>query len=197
MEKGLFTPEGFIMNRKDTHEHLRYTILAAMFAAMIYVMTAFVHIPTQQGYIHIGDGIIFLAAALLPAPYAMGAAAVGAGLSDYLSGFAIWVLPTVIIKAATAAVFTNGRQTIVNRRNLIACAVAWLICVGGYYISGVVLALLSGGEIHSALAAALADIPTNIMQCVGSTALYIFLGFALDKMGFKSMLSGKRERYRA
>ena len=179
------------MKRTDNSEHLRYTVLAALFAAMIYVMTAFVHIPTQQGYVHIGDGIIFLAAALLPAPYAMGAAAIGAGLSDYLSGFAIWVLPTVIIKAATAAVFTSGKPTIVNRRNLFACAIAALICVGGYYISGVILALLSGGEIHSALAAALTDIPTNIIQSIGSTALYIFLGVALDKSGFKAVLSGK------
>ena len=73
------------MNRKNYQDHLKYTVLAAMFAAMVYVMTAFVHIPTNQGYVHIGDGIIFLAAAILPAPYAMAAGAVGAGLSDYLS----------------------------------------------------------------------------------------------------------------
>ena len=94
-------------------------VFTALFAALICVMTAFVHIPTNQGYIHAGDGIIFLAAAVLPAPYAMLAGAIGAGFSDYLSGYAMWVLPTMIIKAASAAVFSARKDTIINNALLI------------------------------------------------------------------------------
>ena len=87
------------MQRKRNNDGIKYLVLTAVLAAMVYVLTAFVRIPTHQGYIHVGDGIIYLAAALLPMPYAMLCGAVGAGLSDYLAGYAIWVLPTVIIKA--------------------------------------------------------------------------------------------------
>lgn len=177
------------MNRSKYQVQIKNMILAALFAAMIYVMTAFVHIPTQQGYVHIGDGVIYLAAAILPTPFAMFAAAIGAGLSDYLSGYAIWVLPTVIIKAATAAVFTSKKDKILDKRNLLSIIPAGLICIGGYYISGVALAILSGSAAEAAFAAAIADIPTNAIQVAGSTALFIILGGAFDKSGLKHNLN--------
>ena len=178
------------MERKKAHAHLKYMILSALFAAMIYIMTALVHIPTHQGYVHIGDGCIFLAAALLPAPYAMGAAAIGAGLSDYLSGYALWVVPTMIIKAAMASVFVGRRQNIICKRSLFCLVPASVICVGGYYIAGTLLAFLSGTPIEGAFAAALVDVPSNIIQTVGSAVLFAVLGTALDRTGVKKLVSG-------
>ena len=49
------------------------------------------------GYIHFGDAIIYLTATLLPAPYAIAAAAIGGGLADLLTA-PMWILPTIIIK---------------------------------------------------------------------------------------------------
>lgn len=155
-------------------------VMAAVFAAMIYVMTAFLHVPTHQGYIHVGDGVIFLAAALLPAPYAAAAGAIGAGLSDYLSGYALWIIPTVMIKSSTALLFTGRKPTIITKRNILALLPAMVLCVGGYY--------LAGSLIYGSFITPLADIPTNLVQSAASSALYIFLGLALDKMGFKKRL---------
>ena len=61
---------------------LRLLCLAALFAGAIAVTTAYLlHIPIPTGgYIHLGDALIYLAACLLPAPYAVGAAMVGARL---------------------------------------------------------------------------------------------------------------------
>lgn len=165
------------MQRTKVQEHLKNMILTALFAAMVYVVTAFVKIPTHQGYIHIGDGIIYIAAALLPAPYAMAAGAIGGGLSDYLSGYAVWVLPTVLIKAAQAALFTSKRATVMNRRNITAIILAAFVCIGGYY--------LAGGIMYGNFAAALADVPTNLIQSTASAALFVFLGVVLDRMDFK------------
>src|SRR5574344_1122239 len=125
------------MNRKKTQEQMQNLVLTALFASMIYVLTAFLKIPTYQGYIHIGDGMIYLAASLLPLPYAMAAGAFGAGLSDYLSGFPMWVIPTVIIKAVTAAGFTRKKETIICKRNIFGIAAAIIICVVGYYFASV------------------------------------------------------------
>ncbi len=168
------------MDRTRRSVHLKNVVLTAVFAAIVYVLTAFLKVPTHQGYIHIGDGVIMLAAALLPMPYAMAAGAIGAGLSDFLSGYAMWVLPTVIIKVLTAAVFTSRKNTIINKRNMIAVVPAFIICVAGYYLASAVL--------YGDLAVALADVPTNCIQSGASLALFVFLGLSLDKVGFKKRL---------
>ena len=51
---------------------------AALFAAVITLTTAYLlHIPVPTGYVHLGDAFVYLAAPLLPAPYAVAAAANG------------------------------------------------------------------------------------------------------------------------
>ena len=56
--------------------------VTGLFAAMIALMTAYIfHIPygANGGYIHFGDALIYIAAILLPRPYALAAAAIGGG----------------------------------------------------------------------------------------------------------------------
>ena len=167
------------MERKKSQEHLKNVLMTALFAAMIYVVTSFVKIPTYQGYIHVGDGIMYLAAALLPLPYSIAAAAIGGGLADYLSGFAVWVVPTVLIKSAEAALFTSRESKILSRHNMIAVILSSVICMAGYY--------LAEGLIYGNFIAALASIPTNLIQAVGSAALFAFMGMSLDKTGLRKI----------
>ena len=71
---------------EQTREHLRWTVTAALMAAFITLVTAYVlHVPFPGGYVHIGDTLIYLAACLLPLPYAVAAGAIGAGLADLLT----------------------------------------------------------------------------------------------------------------
>lgn len=165
------------MGKRKNSETMKYLVLTAILSAMVYVLTSFVKIPTHQGYIHVGDGIIYLAASLLPLPYAMLTGAIGAGLSDYLSGYPMWVLPTVIIKALSVAAFSSAGQHIICKRNIIALAPAVICCIGGYYLAAVML--------YGDWGAALLDIPTNAIQSAASIAMFVFLGFSLDKMSFK------------
>ena len=52
--------------------HTLHIVIAAMFAAMIAVMTAFVQIKTPTGgYVHLGDSMIYLTASFLPLPFAV------------------------------------------------------------------------------------------------------------------------------
>jgi len=168
------------MQRTKTREHLKNMLLTALFGAMVYVVTAFVRIPTHQGYIHVGDGIIYIAASILPLPYAMAAGAIGGGMSDYLSGYAAWVLPTVVIKAAQAALFRSNRSKIVTKRNITALVLASFVCIGGYY--------LAGGIMYGDFLTALSDVPTNFIQSMASAVLFVFLGNVLDRMDFKKMI---------
>ena len=82
---------------KNSTKHIQLICVTGLFAAMIYVLTAWLHIPTGAGYTHAGDGLIYLAASMLPTPYAMAAGAIGAGLADGLSGFVVWLPGTIVI----------------------------------------------------------------------------------------------------
>ena len=92
---------------KNSTKHIQLICVTGLFAAMIYVLTAWLHIPTGAGYTHAGDGLIYLAASMLPTPYAMAAGAIGAGLADGLSGFVVWLPGTIVIKAITALCFSR------------------------------------------------------------------------------------------
>ncbi len=160
--------------------------LSAMLAAMVFVMTAYVHVPTGRGYTHAGDGIIFLAASLLPTPYAVAAGAVGAALADGLSGFVIWIPATVIIKGLTALFFTSKSDKIINTRNIIALLPSLVLCVVGYSLyDGIVIA---GKFSAAAIAAGFAQTPAYCVQIIASSILYILLGKGLDKAGIKKKI---------
>ena len=107
--------------------------LSAVFAAAITVTTAYLlHIPIPTGgYIHVGDAVLYLAACLLPAPYAVAAAAIGAGLADLLTA-PMWVLPTLVIKALVALLFTSRGPRLLCPRNVAAAVGAAVLSSTAY-----------------------------------------------------------------
>ncbi len=161
---------------------IRLMCIAGVFTALVYVITAYLHIPTNNGYIHIGDGFIYLAASLLPLPYAMLVGAGGALLADCLTGFAIWAPGSVVIKAVTALFFSAKSKKIISARNLLALLPATVICAGGYYLYE---SLIYGNFISP-----LAGIPASLIQSVASAAVFVAAGLAFDKMKFKQRLNG-------
>lgn len=166
-------------------------ILTGLLAAMVFFTTAYVlHIPvgTSGGYIHLGDTVVYLAAVLLPTPYAMAAAAIGGVLADVLSGAAMWALPTAVIKAVMALAFTAKKERMLCPRNLVAPVLAGAIGVGGYFLAEVGLILLGGGTWQAAVGgAALGILPNTMQEIVGGSA-YILVAAALDRLGLKKRL---------
>ena len=113
---------------------LKNLTFTALLAAMITVFTAYIcHIPvgSNGGYIHFGDSLIYIAASLLPWPYAMAAAAIGGGLADILTA-PIWAPATIIIKALISIPFTNKSSKIVTAGNVISTIIAFVISATGY-----------------------------------------------------------------
>ena len=51
---------------KNSTKHIQLLCVTGLFAAMIYVLTAWLHIPTGAGYTHAGDGLIYLASGISP-----------------------------------------------------------------------------------------------------------------------------------
>ena len=113
-------------------QKIRTMTVTAMFTAIIVVMTTCFQIRTvNDGYIHFGDGLIYLAATILPMPYAMLAGAIGGGLADLLTAPA-WTVATVIIKSLIVIPFTNKAATILSKRNIAAPIISYFISATGY-----------------------------------------------------------------
>jgi uncharacterized repeat protein (TIGR04002 family) len=157
--------------------------LAGLFSALVFVMTAyFPRIPTTRGYIHIGDAAIYLAASVLPQPYAAAAAGFGGFMADALTGYIIWAPYTLIIKSCLTIAFTSKSERMMSGRNFFASVAAFPITLGGYYIA----ALVMTGNIL----APLAEVPANAVQAAGSMALYLLFAGCMDKAKVKTRLFG-------
>ena len=81
---------------------------------MIVVATILIIIPVPfgNGYIHLGDAMIFLSVLILGWKYGAVAAGFGSALADLLVGYAIWSPWTLFVKGIMAAVMgTFHRQS--------------------------------------------------------------------------------------
>lgn len=156
-------------------------VLTSLFAAVIFVVTAYVlHIPTPAtgGYIHLGDSVLYLAASILPTPFAVAAGGIGEALSDALTGSVAYALPTLLIKSAMVLCFSAAKDKIVTKRNIAAVFFAGAICIGGYYLTEVFF--------YHSFVSPLVEIPANLVQAGASAAAFLLLGGALDGIGFKT-----------
>ncbi len=160
--------------RSKSQITLRRLIFAALFASIIFVSTSYIKVPLPvMGYVHLGDGVIFLAATLLPLPYAIGAAAIGASLADLMAGYTQYILATLILKALTAAVFSSRKGKSITLRNITALVPAVIINVGGYYLFEAIL--------YQNFIAPLANIPFNAVQTLCGAVIFVFTGAMIDK----------------
>ena len=164
------------MNNKK----IKNMCLAGIFTAAVFVFTAYLHIPIHTGYIHVGDAFIYIAACLLPTPYAVFVGAGGALLADCLTGYAIWAPGSLIIKAAAVFFFSRKSKNIITLHNILALIPAWVLCIGGYYLYE---AVITGN-----FAAPAAGILGNVIQCAFSTIIFVILGIVVDKLKLKAKL---------
>ena len=166
----------------SSKKSIKYMALTAIFAAFITIMTAYIlHIPVSLtgGYIHFGDGLIFLAACMLPKPYAMAAGAIGGGLADLLTA-PMWTLPTIVVKMLIVLPFTSKSKQIVSKRNIMATVLSYFISATGYYIAESFVFGYEVAFINSYLG--------SLVQAVGSVVVFIVAGVALDKVQIRKKL---------
>ncbi len=181
--------------KKESKFKLNQVVLAALFAALTTVLTYYVKIPSVNGYMHIGDSMIYLCASLLPTSLAALSAGIGAAISDAVGGYTMYIIPTFIIKALLVLCFTYTAKKILCKRNIIAVFIAAFITIAGYYIAEVIILALSAlvgfAEYLFSVpswVSALNTIPGNAIQAGSSGILYIVLSAALDKVKIKDRI---------
>lgn len=149
-----------------------------MFAAMIFGLTM-LHVPIGAGgYIHVGDAVIYVTAMLMGGPWAFISAAIGAACADIVSGFAVYAVPSAIIKILIAVPFvliSKKQSKLLSVRSAIFTIISGVITVLGYFAADLIL-YREG---------AIADLPANIIQAAGSAVVFIVLAFALDRAKIK------------
>ena len=159
-------------------QRTRLLALSGLFTAVIFVATAYIHIPTGIGYTHAGDGFIFLAAAMLPKRFAVPAAALGAALADAVSGFGVWIPATLVIKSLTVLPFASRREKVLAPRNYAALIPALLFCAAGYSLYEALV--LTDGSLSAALAAGFSQVPFYAIQTMIGAAVFTLIGKAAD-----------------
>ena len=156
-------------NIKTADTVKRITATAVM-AALTTLMTAYIfHIP-------VGVNGGYLAAAFLPLPYACAAGAIGGGLADLLTA-PVWAPATIIIKMLICLPFSSKGTKLVTKRNVVALFLAFAISATGYYIAE--------GIMFGFTASFFTSVSGSIVQSGGSAIMFVIIGTALDKIGFK------------
>ena len=169
-----------ITNEKSTSlSKVRYLTMTGFMAALITIMTAYIcHIPVGMngGYIHFGDSLIYLAAVVLPRPYALAAAAIGGGMADLLTA-PIWAPATIIIKMLIVLPFSNKSTKIVTPRNIFAAVLAYFISGLSYFLAEYIL--------FGSWSVLLISMSQSLIQSGGSAVFFVILGHVLDEAHIK------------
>lgn len=148
------------MNNKKTKK----LVFSALMATLTTVATMIIHIPTFNGYIHLGDGIVLLSGILLGPLAGAAAGGIGSMMADLLSGYVFYAPATFFIKALAA--FFGGylyRRLSRNRHKayfrILPFLTAGVLCssivTGGYFIFELIV---------YNRAAAMINIPFNLVQ---------------------------------
>ncbi len=141
--------------------------IAAVFTALVFIITRFIQIPIPLGYFNIGNSVILLGCLLVPNPYGIAIGSLGSALAD-LTSFPAYAFPTLVIKALMPAVFYAVYKTQIKNnhlRGLIAAAIATVIPLIGYTITGMILY----GSFYSGLA----QVPGLIAEYAANLVIYM------------------------
>ena len=153
-------------------------VMASLFAALIFVVTAFVRIPASfilgaGGYIHLGDLFIFLACYYVGGWYAIAAVVVGSSLAD-LIGYPAYALATLVIKGLMAAVVILIKRKTKNKLILVlSCIAGGLVMIAGYFVYEIFILDMMYG--------AVAGLLSNGVQAIVGIALAIPVILLLDR----------------
>jgi uncharacterized membrane protein len=156
-----------------------------MFAAIIALATMFlkVDIPSVNGYINIGDSMIFLCAILLGRRAGFFAGGIGSALADLLLGYAQYAPFTFVVKGIegliVGTIAYRKEEKDGFKREAVAVTVGALWMMFGYFI---VYIILYG--VKAAIAASMGD----IFQVIGSIAIGLPIIYALKKSKFMDKL---------
>lgn len=168
---------------KNTNQNTTQKIvISALLSAFVCVATMIIKIPSpMKGYINLGDSIVLVCGWVLSPLYAFISAGIGSGLADLLSGYAIYIPATFIIKGSMALIAYFLFKAINKKLNsfysrLISAFVCEIVMCLGYYIFESIL---------YGFGPSLVNIPSNAIQGVAGIIVGLIVIKVFDKSKIK------------
>ena len=150
----------------------------ALAIALVCLSTMFLQFPIPLAYAHLGNCFILISGVFFGPVTGLLAGGIGSALSDLLTGYAQWIIPTLIIKGIMGFVIgyiANRTGLTVNMfkiRTAAASIVGIIIMVVGYFIGGSILY----GSIYTGAT----QIPGLVMEGIVGIVLFYVIGSALQ-----------------
>ena len=147
----------------------------AIMAALVFVATFLIKIPSLNGYTHIGDSMVIISALILGKKKGALAAGLGATLCDLLSGYMQYIIPTFLIKAIMVLIIATIGENLIGKTKsawIIGSIIGCTFQVIGYCLVETVMYGFAG---------AIASVPGNIIQSIVGIVLAVVLAAVLEK----------------
>ncbi len=175
------------------NKNLLYSLYASLFAALVFVATMVVQIPTPTGgYVNIGDCMVLLCGFVLGPIWGTIAAGIGSMLVDMMGAYIVYAPATLVIKALVAlcaCVVVKLLNPICGKNGFVAYLFASIIgeavMVYGYFAFEANILGLGVG--------AAAGIPGNVVQAVVGVTLGTVLMVIFQKTKLIEKMLGKKD----
>ncbi len=158
------------------NEKLLTLVKASVLIALTTVMTMVVHIPTPStnGYLNLGDMVVFIAAMMLGKKGGFIVGGLGSSLADILLGYTHYAPITLVVKGLEGFIAGAILETNLGKRYpLFATVIGGVWMALGYYFAEI---FMYGAK------AALVGIPGNLMQGLFGAVTAVLLYKALYKV---------------
>ena len=171
------------------HTTIRKMVMASLFAALTFVATLIhIHIPgAQTRYVNLGDCLVIICGILLGPVYGGLAAGIGSAFTDFIHGYAKYVLGTFVIKmlmAVAAYYIFKGLSKNKDEYKLFplitAGIVSELIMVAGYFVyEGLFIVTFAG---------ALAGVVGNCIQGIAGVVVSVIFIRIMKRIKITDMI---------
>lgn len=154
-------------------------VINGLMISLVCLATMAIRIPVPgtNGYVNIGDSIIFVTSILFGPISGMIAGGIGSALADILSGYSHWAIFTLLIKGLegyVVGILIHKNNTIL--KSVLAMSVGTIVMVLGYFLGGAIL--------EGSFAASFTSIPSNSVQGIVSIVLAIPLSHSLSSVKY-------------
>ena len=161
-------------------------VMTAMMMCLILITTYTFKIPTPfQGYVHLGDAMIFLAVLVVGKKNGAIAAAFGSALADLLGGYVAFAPWTFVIKGLMALVMGLFIDYMVKRsKKTVKIAGVPLIEIIGMIIAGIVMVLgygVADAVLAGNIMTGILSMPANCGQFAAGVIIASILAASLYK----------------
>ena len=147
-------------------------VLCGLMSALVCIATMIIQVPVPgtNGYVNIGDSMIFVTSILFGPIPGMICGGIGSFLADIFSGYAHWALYSLIIKGlegfVVGVLISKGYSLL---KSILATVLGGIVMVIGYLFAGAIL--------YGSLAASITSVPSNLMQAFFSILIAVPISY--------------------